>query len=691
MGRKGTWCYNIGAACDAFCTDTDTNMCTTATCINGACQQVAANESSVCAIAATCKSMVCTCDTGYLPAGGNGTAVDSLGCIDIDECALNSTLCPAANSLCTNLPGNYSCGCKAGYSGNGITSCADINECALTGNASVCVANATCANTPGNYSCTCPAGYSGDGRVNGTGCTDINECAFTGNASVCGANTVCTNTPGSYSCACKAGYQGNPVTGCTGAWCRSCRGLAARWRALPPERASGFGAIHEGACGGARCNRPATHTTPCPSPRLQISTSVPTTGRLPCARRAPPAPTPRATTRARAPLDTAATAGRTAPAAQMLTSAPLRRRPATAASPASTRPAVTRAAARLVTWVTARLLARAAQVGVRSSSRPARWLACAQTEQRIWLMYSAAARKRALLQAKITLCLTAASVYHLQTLTSVWGTTAVWPPPPASTCPGTTPVRAPRASAATGGTALAAPAAQVGRLPQGRVECVSKGRMLASLSLQLYPLHRPASGQLTAHAPAHAPSPPPCRCRHQRVHSSAERVRDQRHVRQHRGQLQLLLPGRIQWRRQDCAPQRHRLYRYQRVRCVSVAVRVGRDVRQHARELHLHLPCGVHRERQGWRQRLHRWAGLRVTWGLVTQWMRAAPAPQHSFPSSLQTASRKPTARLRRSLPQMSTSARSPATRPCARRSPRAPTPPAPTSAPALRVTPVTA
>ncbi len=87
---------------------------------------------------------------------------------------------------CTNLPGNYSCSpCPPGYNGTGygIGGCAgtyihifkycfllntDINEC----DNNTCDALVVCTNGPGNYSCgPCPSGYNGTGyNTDSRGC-----------------------------------------------------------------------------------------------------------------------------------------------------------------------------------------------------------------------------------------------------------------------------------------------------------------------------------------------------------------------------------------------------------------------------------------------------------------------------------------------------------------------------------------
>lgn len=94
--------------------------------------------------------------------------------LDVNECALNPC---GLDSICTNSPGSYECGCNPGYSRT-VLGCIgtyfhslyhytfnnceiDDNEClAKTDN---CSSNASCQNTAGGFSCSCKDGYTGDG------------------------------------------------------------------------------------------------------------------------------------------------------------------------------------------------------------------------------------------------------------------------------------------------------------------------------------------------------------------------------------------------------------------------------------------------------------------------------------------------------------------------------------------------
>lgn len=157
-----------------------------------------------CSASALCtdtpSSFTCQCKSGF---SGNGVT-----CNDVDECTTNNGGC-SANAICSNTAGARDCACKSGFAGDGIT-CMDIDEC--TTNNGGCDSLVTCTNTPGSHTCgNCPAGYSGGGA--GV-CTDINEC--TTNAANCAADADCSNTAGSFLCACKAGFTG------TGVSCNAC-------------------------------------------------------------------------------------------------------------------------------------------------------------------------------------------------------------------------------------------------------------------------------------------------------------------------------------------------------------------------------------------------------------------------------------------------------------------------------------
>ena len=158
----------------------------------------------------------------------------NLALIGINECALNLHNC-SDDAFCTDIVGGFTCTCEQGYSGNGVTctstqsitliqdisffSLTDINECSL--NTDNCDANAACADTEGSFTCSCREGYNGDGIT----CTGIqsntlhsvalrivspaNTCA-----PECDDNARCLDDAGTLSCVCIQGFQGDGMT-CT--------------------------------------------------------------------------------------------------------------------------------------------------------------------------------------------------------------------------------------------------------------------------------------------------------------------------------------------------------------------------------------------------------------------------------------------------------------------------------------------
>jgi len=142
---------NVGWFVDDF--DVSEDKCAVA---NGGCP-----DGTLCSVTAT-GAVICTpCPNGYKLVAG--------ACADIDECALPATC--AANAMCSNTPGSYSCACKAGFTGDGKT-CTDVDECAAT--PFPCSPLATCANQPGTYTCTCAGGTTGNGKVCGKKGTQAN-------------------------------------------------------------------------------------------------------------------------------------------------------------------------------------------------------------------------------------------------------------------------------------------------------------------------------------------------------------------------------------------------------------------------------------------------------------------------------------------------------------------------------------
>ncbi|KAI1886452.1 hypothetical protein AGOR_G00195900 [Albula goreensis] len=175
---------------------------------------------SVCGPNANCRNTVgaynCSCHHGYRAPPGVTLTNDTHYCQDVDECQENSKIC-GQNASCSNTMGSYTCQCDAGFIPHpklewekDVTTCKDIDEC--TENPSVCGPNANCSNTVGAYNCSCHHGNRAPPGVTLTNdthyCQDVDECQE--NSKICGPNASCSNTMGSYTCQCDAGFIPHP-------------------------------------------------------------------------------------------------------------------------------------------------------------------------------------------------------------------------------------------------------------------------------------------------------------------------------------------------------------------------------------------------------------------------------------------------------------------------------------------------
>nr|XP_039268362.1 fibrillin-1-like [Styela clava] len=140
---------------------------------------------------------ICRCAAGFDSFLSNST----FACKDIKECNSPTTNACSAQADCTDTIGSYVCACKTGYTGDGLVTCNDINEC--TSYTHICHDKADCTNNNGSFTCTCKTGYIGTG----TTCTDINECAI--DTDNCHKIAKCTNNDGSFTCACETGFTGD--------------------------------------------------------------------------------------------------------------------------------------------------------------------------------------------------------------------------------------------------------------------------------------------------------------------------------------------------------------------------------------------------------------------------------------------------------------------------------------------------
>ena len=146
-------------------------------------------------------SFSCSCKAGFYDAGDYNGHI----CEDFDECLSTDPYLGhecVENSTCENNTGSYTCECNAGWTGDALSECHDIDECA-DATKNECHTNARCDNNDGSYDCECNSGYEGDGRS----CENVDECRT--NRHNCHVNADCKDTPGSWECTCKPGYDGD--------------------------------------------------------------------------------------------------------------------------------------------------------------------------------------------------------------------------------------------------------------------------------------------------------------------------------------------------------------------------------------------------------------------------------------------------------------------------------------------------
>ncbi|KPP70310.1 EGF-containing fibulin-like extracellular matrix protein 1-like [Scleropages formosus] len=111
---------------------------------------------------------------------------------DIDECTTGRHTC-AADQICHNTWGSYTCQCKPGFQKSG-DQCVDRDECLSR----YCMHR--CVNTEGSYYCLCNVGYQL--ARNNQSCVDVNECEMENRC-----EHRCYNLMGSFLCQCDQGYK----------------------------------------------------------------------------------------------------------------------------------------------------------------------------------------------------------------------------------------------------------------------------------------------------------------------------------------------------------------------------------------------------------------------------------------------------------------------------------------------------
>ncbi|MFO0592753.1 MAG: EGF domain-containing protein [Polyangiaceae bacterium] len=139
-------------------------------------------------------SAECQQEPGWTCTGaGPGT------CHDIDECAMNTDNC-AADAVCANTQGSFTCTCNSGFSGDGTMCTAGCGDGAK-GATEECDDDNTMAGDGCDPNCKVETGWMCMGVGPGS-CVDIDECKS--GAAMCATNETCTNMTPGFTCTCDA-------------------------------------------------------------------------------------------------------------------------------------------------------------------------------------------------------------------------------------------------------------------------------------------------------------------------------------------------------------------------------------------------------------------------------------------------------------------------------------------------------
>ena len=87
---------------------------------------------------------------------------------DFDECATNTSECDN-NADCIDTDGSFTCSCRIGYTGDGMTCSSKLTLAFL-----LYIENGECVDPIGEtYSCNCSAGYEENANVDPRTCKSV--------------------------------------------------------------------------------------------------------------------------------------------------------------------------------------------------------------------------------------------------------------------------------------------------------------------------------------------------------------------------------------------------------------------------------------------------------------------------------------------------------------------------------------